>query len=588
MRVYSGAARNVPVLLVMPDLVIGSRRHGPPRTWRAAFFAALLVMGALIVLWFIYRRSVSYDVPSGTPPRAPVVTEQPEPGSPPRLTYGDASLTWVGPIAVLRAAGDPHTIGAAQGRLLGARVAASARTFQSTIEYAVDQGGWFGGWTHDMRVAWRHRFVDDGIPEPLRRALAGVVRGTAAAGAPVGYDSLLRQQAALDVGAPAPWTRERALRRLSRGLTLVIPQPGAVPGKVWVGRSFALPGIADGGDAIAAMPVVSFVRPAGRKAWAAVGWPSLVGVVTGINEDGLVVTVQPGQAGDVRATRTARPVAMLARDVLEKAGTLDEAVKLIAETPTLGAASFAILDGRTGRWVVVERSPTHSAVRRDPADGAVGDIMSASVFADDPENDRATRVSPAPARLRRAARLTKTPPLDLAGAVEILRDDRGADGADLPPGHRAAIADAASVQVVLIDPAAMTMWVSETGSASGRLRGFDLRHELLGEGARPTPPPDLPAADDADRDRDAALRQARAALRDARRALADDSPIRAAEHVARALAWAPALPEALELAGRIARRRGDGDGARRFWERWLAGGADDPAAEQEIRAILGP
>jgi len=32
-------------------------------------FAALLLFGALIAAWWIYRRSVSYDVPGGTPPR---------------------------------------------------------------------------------------------------------------------------------------------------------------------------------------------------------------------------------------------------------------------------------------------------------------------------------------------------------------------------------------------------------------------------------------------------------------------------------------------------------------------------------------
>jgi len=188
----------------MADLVIGSRRHGPPRTGRAAFFAALMVIGALIVAWFIYRRSVSYDMPGGTPPRDPVVVVQPEPGARPRLVYGEASLAWAGPIAVLRAGGDPHTIGAAQGRLLAAQVAEAARAFRTAVDESVGPGGLFGGWTHEMRVAWRHRFVDDGVPDPHKRAIAGVVRGAGAGGASIGFDGLLRQQAAIDVGAPAP------------------------------------------------------------------------------------------------------------------------------------------------------------------------------------------------------------------------------------------------------------------------------------------------------------------------------------------------------------------------------------------------
>ncbi len=563
----------------MPDLVIGSRRTGPPRTWRAAFFAGLIVLGAMIVAYFIYRRSVSYDMPGGTPPRDPVVVEQVDPSQPPRLVYGEASLSWNGPIAILRASGDPHTIGAAQGRLLGARVAQAARQFQPAIDESVAPGWW-----HAMRVAWRHRFVDDGVPDHQKRAIAGVVRGAGQAGAGVSYESLLRQQAALDVGAPAPWTAEVGLRQLSRSLTVVMPQP--TPNRVWVGRSFSLPGIGDGGDSLGA-PVVSFVKPAGKKAWASVGWPSLVGVVTGINQDGLVVMVHPGQAADVQPTRTARPAPLLARDLLERAGSLDEAVKLIQDTPTLGAAAFTLIDGKTGHWAVIERSPKHSALRRDPTIAAVGDVLAGGVFTDDPKNDRAARISPAPARITRAARLAKTPPADVAAALAVLRDDKSADEAPLPSGHRAAIDDPSAVHVVLIDPGAMVLYVSETGVAGGRMRAFDLRYELVGEGLRPAPPADLPADDVVELDRGLAVRAARAELREARRALRGGSSGRAAEHVARALTLSPQLPEALELAGRLHRKKNEIDEARAIWQRWLDGGPDDPGAEQEIRAVLG-
>ena len=568
----------------MRDLVIGARRQGPPRTGRAAFFAALLVVGALIVAWFIYRRSVSYDVPGGTPPRAPVVVAD-DAGASPRLTYGDASLAWAGRIAVLRVIGDPHATAAAQGRLLAREVATAARQFQPAIDESVDRGGLFGGWTHGMRVAWRHRFIDDGVADGHERAVAGLVRGARAGGAGVAYADLLRQQAALDVGAPAPWTAERGLGQLSRSLTVVVPQP--TPGRLWIGRTFSLPGLADGGDGPAATPVVRFLRPAGKKAWAGVGWATLVGAVTGVNQDGIAVTVHPAQAADVRPTRTARPVALLARDVLEQAATLEEAVQLVVDTPTLGAASFVIVDGKTGRWAVVERSPTRSAVRRDPGEAAVGDVLTASAFDDDPKNDRASRIAPAPARIARANRLARTPPAEVAGVLAILRDERGAGEVPLPPGHRAAIDDASAAHVAVIDPSAMVLWVSESGTAAGRLRAFDLRHELAGDGLRPAPAADLPADTEAELDRDRAVRAARADLRRARAALRADEPTRAAEHVARALARVPALPEALELAGRIARRRGDDAGGRALWQRWLDGGPDDPGAEQEIRAVLG-
>src|SRR5262245_63043469 len=119
-----------------------------------------------------------------------------------------------------------------------------------------------------------------------------------------------------------------------------------------------MPGLADGGDAAARMPLVSLVRPSGKLAWASLGWPGLAGVVTGINAEGVVVCVHPARTRDVRPTRTARPIAMLAREVLEVATDLDSAVKLIEATPTLGAAAYVIVDGKSGRWAVVERTPS--------------------------------------------------------------------------------------------------------------------------------------------------------------------------------------------------------------------------------------
>jgi len=76
--------------------------------------------------------------------------------------------------------------------------------------------------------------------------------------------------------------------------------------------------------------------------------------------------VDPVRTSDVRPTRTARPVALLARTVLEQAKTLDEAVKLIETTPTLGAAVIVVVDGTSGTWVLVERTPSKAIIERNP------------------------------------------------------------------------------------------------------------------------------------------------------------------------------------------------------------------------------
>jgi isopenicillin-N N-acyltransferase-like protein len=568
----------------MADLVIGKRRHSPQRALRATGLLAGLVIAAFVVAWFIYRRSVAYDVPGGDPPRHELVFDQPSPGAPARLRWGDASLLTLGEVSVVRASGEPFAIGAAHGRLLAAQIPANVKAFTPTLTGLAGSGGLFGDWTRGMRVDWRLRFVDDGTPDPHRRALAGIVRGARQSGVGVEYAALLRTTAALDIGMPARWTAEVESRRLTRALTFVAPQAGAAAGRLWVGRSFTMPGIGDGGDAAAA-PVVSIVRPAGRLAWAGVGWAGMAGAVTGINSEGIVVTVHPVSTRDVRATRTARPITLLARDVLESAHDLDEAVKLIEGTPTLGAAAFVIVDGQRGQWAVVERSPTRAGVRRDPAEPAVGDVLTSQAFADDPENDRARRISPSQRRLQRVLRLLREPPADAVAAAAVLRDRRSPEDEGLPYGHRAAVDDAAAVHVVLFDPASLAMWVADGPGAGARMRAFDLRHELRGDGDRPIPPADIPADATQDPQTVIATRRARAELRAAREIASRDRG-RARERIARALALAPSLPEALVASGTLAQAAGDRAAMRAAWERWLELGADDPAAEAAIRAAL--
>jgi hypothetical protein len=561
----------------MPDLVIGGRRAALPRPWRAGAIAVALLVVALAVAWFIYRRAVAYDVPDGE-----VHGELRLAQTGARLELGASSLEWQGGIAVLRVAGDAHAIGAAHGRLLAPALPAMVRAQDPTIEDTVDDSGLFGGATHRMRLAWRWRFVDDGLGDADRRMVAGLMRGAAASGVSLSFADLLRDQAVLDVGAPSHRTDEAARHQLAHSLAVIAAQ-AQVAQHVWIGRTFALSGLADGGDA--AVPVVTIAHPDGRLAWAGVAWPGELGVVTGINAQGIVVLVDPARTSDVRPTRVARPIALLARAVLEQAKTLDEAVKLIEATPTLGAAQFVIVDGASGRWLVVERTPQKAIVEKAPKLAALGDVLATNALAADPDNERARRVTPTLARVERAARLVRAPLADAAAMAAVLRDRRGNDDAPRPFGHRGAIDDGRASHVAIIDPAAMQMWVADP-HAGGRMRAFDLRHELRGEGDRATPPADIPADPDADPVRLADLTAARADLRDARDALASGDRDRAAEACDRARARVPALPEALELAAYIAQARGDTVRARALFKQWLDAGPDDPQGEEAARGAL--
>ena len=259
---------------------------------------------------------------------------------------------------------------------------------------------------------------------------------------------------------------------------------------------------------------------------------------------------------------------------------MDEAVKMIEQAAPLGAAGFFLADGKAQvAWI--ERSPGKTRVVRGWSPPVAGDFFTTEPFLDDPDTERARRTRPSAARVARASELARRAPVpSVEQAVAILRDSARAGGAPLPAGHRAAIDDGEAVHTVVIDPIDMVLWVADGPGASARYRAFDLAAELRGAAGR-TPPADLPA----DPARDPAdawqVTAARGELRRARAA----SGSGARELANHALARRPDLPEALLLAGQLAHQAGDQAAAGALFKRYLAGGADDLAAEEQVRAF---
>ena len=569
----------------MTDLVIGGgRRYHSQRSLRGVAIALVLGLAALLALYFLFDRMVRYVAPRASVSGAALALEG-APGAAARLGFQDSSVSQVGGLTVLRLTGPPAALGAAHGRLLATELSAQHAGLAPLLHHAVPHQAFVGGLTHDARARWRYRLLDDGIPGHQLVEIAHLLAGARQAADDVpGYETFVQAQAAFDLGQPAPWSPGAAFRAVTRATSLVAALRDPSGDRLLVGRSLALPGAIDGGDAAARRPLVSFVRSPSVIAFASVSWPGLVGVVTGINAEGIAVLVHPVYATGMEHLPVAQPAPLLARDILENARSLDDAIAVIEHAEALGAAAFLLIDGPGRTWAVVERRPGKSSVRRS-APAVITDVFTGDAFADDPENDRATRMRPALLRARRAEKLLRGRLAGPADVLGILRDSRDAEGGPLPLGHRGALRDPSAVHTVLLDASTMVLWVADGPDAGGRFRAFDLRHEL-GD-APAAPPEDFPALTDEGPSAARSVRRARAHLRQARQMAGAGQLSGARELVMRALIVTPDLPEALLLAGELARRSGDREAAERYFRRCLEVGLDDLGAEEEIRALLG-
>lgn len=203
-----------------------------------------------------------------------------------------------------------------------------------------------------------------------------------------------------------------------------------------------------------------------------VAWAGMAGVVSGINERGLAITLNAGASSDYR--RVGAPTTLLVRRALERAATVDEAIAILTETPTFISDIIGIAD-RSGRAVVLELTPKRHGLREGDLILATNHLES-SALSGDPVSEKRKRTTTTDVRRRRLERIAAasgSTPLGVSELLAILRDRQAVNGSDLPLGHRHAIDALIATHSVIFDTAGR-VWVSEGPHTLGPYHGYDV------------------------------------------------------------------------------------------------------------------
>jgi isopenicillin-N N-acyltransferase-like protein len=111
--------------------------------------------------------------------------------------------------------------------------------------------------------------------------------------------------------------------------------------------------------------LVKIYRPTGKHAFVSVGFPGLIGCLSGMNDAGLTVAVLEVFAasdGSKKFDETGTPYALCYRRILEECTTVEEAEKLLRSMKRTTRMNLAVCDRRTS--AVFEMTPKTVAVRR--------------------------------------------------------------------------------------------------------------------------------------------------------------------------------------------------------------------------------
>ena len=229
------------------------------------------------------------------------------------------------------------------------------------------------------------------------------------------------------------------------------------------------------GDAFSENKQVAFYTPDQGYKFASVGWPGMIGVLSGMNETGLTVTINAAKSAV--PTGSATPISILTREILQYASTIDEAFAIAQKRKTFVSESILIGSSKDGKAAIIEKSPEKTVLfKGKEADRLIcTNHYQSEEFSKDERNMENIRTSDSPYRFARLEELiNENMPIDASKAASILRNHKGLQDADLGLANEMAINQFIAHHSVIFQPEKRLMWVSTSPWQCGKYVAYDL------------------------------------------------------------------------------------------------------------------
>ncbi len=364
-----------------------------------------------------------------------------------------------------RISGSPLERGAAYGILTKDLLAYQEQVFVDQIRSMIPSESWIE-FLHKL-IAIFNRDMASHIPQEYREEIYALSLSASheydAYGSP--YARQLNYQAAHDIG--------HALQEyMLVGCSSFAAWGDATENKqLLIGRNFDF----YVGDAFAENKIVLFVEPENGYRFVSITWPGMMGVLSGMNEKGLTVTINAAKGA--LPTASARPISLLTREILQYASTIEEAYAIAQRCQTFVSESILIGSAREHRAAIIEKSPEKTALYHPTGQSlACTNHYQSQAFEDDEYNLDNIANSDSPYRHQRLCELIgQHAPLSTQDAAVILRNRHGLKGKDIGLTNEKSLHQFIGHHSVIFAPEELTLWVSTSPWQTGEFICYDLK-----------------------------------------------------------------------------------------------------------------
>jgi predicted choloylglycine hydrolase len=229
------------------------------------------------------------------------------------------------------------------------------------------------------------------------------------------------------------------------------------------------------GDGFAKDKVVSFVRPDKGYSFMMVSWTGMIGVLSGMNIEGLTVTINSAKTKIPLIAKT--PISILTREILQYASTIDEAIAIAKKSKVFVSESIMVGSAKDNKAMIIEVSPDNMGIY-DVANGnqlICSNHFQSDSLKSDGSNQYQIKNSHSKYRFDRLEQLlNENKKINSQIAVDILRNKDGLNNLPLGYGNEKALNQLLAHHGVVFKPAQRLVWVSANPYQMGEFVCYDL------------------------------------------------------------------------------------------------------------------
>lgn len=228
-------------------------------------------------------------------------------------------------------------------------------------------------------------------------------------------------------------------------------------------------------DAFAKDKIVAFIKPKTGHPFMMVTWPGMIGAVSGMNQEGLTVTINAGKSKIPLIAKT--PISILTREILQYATNIDEAIAIAKRTTVFVSESIMVGSANDNKAVLIEVSPNKFGVYEVPNNNQLicSNHFQSDALKNDKRNENQILNSHSKYRYDRMVELFgETPKVNPKKASEILRNKDGLENIKLGYGNEKSLNQLMAHHGIIFKPEEKLVWVSANPYQLGEFVCYDL------------------------------------------------------------------------------------------------------------------